>query len=505
LNIVQSPKSNVQSRTSKVQSGGTADHGRHTLDGTVWVFLAEALILPTGLVTTAILTRHLGTSGYGLFTLAATLVAWIEWSITALFARATYQQIGQAADWRPVGTTVLRLHLAASSACAVLLVLTAPAIAQLLGEPALMGCLRLFAIDIPIFSLAHAHRDILIGLGGFRQRALMSAGRWTARLLLITVLVGLGVSVTGAIVASIGASVVELVLARRFVQPSLFASAPASSLALLTYAAPLFLHAVSMMLFDKLDLLLLKMLGGSTEVAGLYGVAQNLAIVPRLFALAFSPLLLATLTRLLRDGNERLARDMGRDGLRLVILLFPFAAMTAGASRDIVQLIAGSRFGDAGPILALLIFGAVGLTMISVATAVLTAAGRPGWTFAIGGPLVPLAIAGHLVMIPRFGATGAAAVTAGCALLGAVVTVGAVYRLWRIAPPAATLARNVLLCGAAYALASSWVAGGLLLVFKLGVIAVLIAAGMLVVGEFDRREIALARSLAPWRKARNAG
>jgi hypothetical protein len=56
----------------------------------------------------------------------------------------------------------------------------------------------------------------------------------------------------------------------------------------------------------------------------------------------------------------------------------------------------------------------------------------------------------------------------------------------------------VLVCGGAYALAALWPAGGLLLPLKLGVIMLLIAAGLLGLGEFDRREIALARSLIPW-------
>jgi hypothetical protein len=44
------------------------------LDGTIRVFLAEALFLPTGLLTTAFLTCRLGPEGYGLFLLAAPLM-----------------------------------------------------------------------------------------------------------------------------------------------------------------------------------------------------------------------------------------------------------------------------------------------------------------------------------------------------------------------------------------------------------------------------------------------
>ena len=55
------------------------------------------------------------------------------------------------------------------------------------------------------------------------------------------------------------------------------------------------------------------------------------------------------------------------------------------------------------------------------------------------------------------------------------------------------------MCGGAYALAALWAAGGLLpLLLKLGVIVLLIPAGLLGLGEFDRRELALARSLLPW-------
>src|SRR5205809_765178 len=84
-------------------------------------------------------------------------------------------------------------------------VLSGP-IAALLGTPALTGRLRLFAGDIPLFCLAQAHRNILVGLGEFQQRALAAAARWTSRLVLVLLFVGLGWSIDGAILGSIGAS-----------------------------------------------------------------------------------------------------------------------------------------------------------------------------------------------------------------------------------------------------------------------------------------------------------
>lgn len=474
---------------------------RHTVDGTIRVFLAEALILPIGIITAAFLTRRLGPEGYGLFTLAAILVAWVEWSIASIFARATIKFIAEAEDWRPVGATVIRLHLAASAGAALLLWLLAVPIAMLLSEPVLATYLRLFAFNIPLFSLAHVHRNILVGIGGFRERALASASHWIARLLLIVVLVELGLSVPGAILGSIGASLVELVIGRLYIRPSLFLRTAFPVRQLWSYAAPLFLFGLSLRLFDKLDLLALKVLGGTAEQAGIYGAAQNVSLVPSIFALSFSPLLLSTLSRTLRAGDDRRAREMGRDAMRVVIGLLSFAGMTAGAASEIVGLIFGPKFLPAAPLLALLGFGALAMVMISVATTILTAAGKPGWTFALTGPLVPLAVTGHLLLIPRLGAVGASLVTTLFAGLGALATVWAVYRIWRILPPAATLLRSVLVCGLAYVVAALWPAPGVLLLLKLPVIGLVIGLSFLLLGEFSPREIAMARAILPWRTA----
>jgi O-antigen/teichoic acid export membrane protein len=137
--------------------------GHHLLDGTIRVFLAEALILPTGILTAAFLTRRLGPDDYGLFTIAAIMVVWIQTSITAFFSRPTFKLVAEAKDWMPLAATPVRLQLIASLAAAFLLWLSSIPLASLLQESELVPYLRLFALDIPLFSLAHAHRNILIG------------------------------------------------------------------------------------------------------------------------------------------------------------------------------------------------------------------------------------------------------------------------------------------------------------------------------------------------------
>ena len=263
------------------------------------------------------------------------------------------------------------------------------------------------------------------------------------------------------------------------------------------YAIPLLFFALSMRLFDKLDLLMLKALGGTAEQAGIYAAAQNMALPVSLLALAFSPLLLSTLSQSLRRGEGGFARRMGRDAMRLVFLLLPFAGMAAGAASEIVDLIFGPVFSPASPLLAVLVFGGVSLVMISVAAAILTAAGKPRWTMALAVPLVPLAITGHLLMIPRLGAIGAALVTAVMAGLGALMAILAVYRAWRVFPPPGTLLRSAVICALAFVVAASWPTPGLWLVLKVAVITTIIPLAFLLLGELNHDELATARSLLP--------
>lgn len=471
------------------------------LDGTLWILLAEGLILPTGLVSAAFLTRRLGAADYGLFTLATVIVAWIQWSVTSLFARTTVKFVSEAEDWRPVGSAVIRLYFVASCAAALLLCGFATPVAVLLGESVLATHLRLLALDIPLFALAFAHRHILIGLGNFRQRALATAGRWVSRLLLIVLFIELGFSVTGAILGSIGASLVELCVSRYYVRPSLFARSVFPARRLWGYALPLFLFALSMRLFDKLDLFVLKATGGSAESAGIYGAAQNLALAPGLFALSFSPLLLSNLGHMLRAEQADEARTLARNAMRVVLLLLPLACMSAAAAPELVAAIFGRVFLPAAPILAILIFGALAAVMISVATTILTATGKPGWAALLAAPLVPAAIVGHVLLIPRLGAEGASLVTTVLATLGALAAVCAVHYHWKVAPPGLTLARSILVGALAYTVALMWSAPGFQLLIKLPTIGVFILVSFAALGEFSAVEINALRSFFRQRAA----
>jgi O-antigen/teichoic acid export membrane protein len=470
------------------------------MTGTIRIFLAEALILPTGFITAVFLARSLGPVGYGMFALVSRLVLWVEWTCVSGFSGATIKFVGEAPDWRPISSSAIQLHFIIGIGTAALLWLFAPPLSSLFNEPIITGYIRLFAVEIPILSLASACSNILIGTGHYKEVARIRAFRLLARLILIILFVEMGLSVKGAIIGTIGASVVELAISWYYARPVISFKDMFPIRRLLGFGAPLFIAELCQRIF-RLDLFALKALGGTAAQAGFYGAAMNLTITPVIFSKSLSYPLLSTLSSLLSNGEGPRAREIARTSIRSIIWLMPFAAMTAGASKEIVIFIFGETYLATGPILAFLIFAAIGMLAIDLSKTILTALEKPGWTSIVAVPMVPVALIGHLILIPLMGGVGAAIVTTSVACLGAIAALSIVHRSWKVFPPLKTVVKCGLCSILVYVIASIWPTLGLMIILKLFIIMIIILISLWLLGEFTDREIETIKSILLGRRA----
>lgn len=467
---------------------------RRVIRGALWLYLAQGLMLPTGLITSIYLARLLGPGQYGQYTLAVVVVVWLELGLTVTFAKTSVKFVSEARDWRPVGAATLRLHLGVSLVATAAVWVFADWIALALDDPVLATYLRVFAIDIPFCLLSRAHRNILIGLGHFGRRAVASAARWISRLLLIILLVELGFSVNGALLGGVGASVVELIVVRVYIRPKLLL--PGFPISQLVHTGLLLLlFEISMRLFDRLDLFSLKVLGGTSADAGVYAAAQNLTLGLGMLGMALGVVLLPTIARLLRDGHKQEVRQLERNALRGMIGLLPLAGLAAGASSEIVVLFFGDEYAPAAPLLSFLMFAAVARATLSIGAAILVAESKFAWTTLLAPPMLAIAIVGYLTMIPIAHMSGAAAVTCAASVYGATMAVLLLRILCGVRLPMSTALRAALLCCAAYAAANAWATDGFWVLAKLAVIAGLIVAAFFLLGEFSAADKAAMRRI----------
>ncbi|ULA64053.1 MAG: Membrane protein involved in the export of O-antigen and teichoic acid (Modular protein) [Nitrospira sp.] len=465
------------------------------MDGTARIFLAEMLFPLTALITTGFLTRKLGPHGYGLLALTLTTIIWVESAISSFFAKATIKFVGETDDWKPVGAMVIRLSLKIGLAAMALVWVLATPLSALLKEPDLAFYLRVCALDIPLLCIGQAYRNVLIGLGDYQAGAVARAGRWLVRMGLVVGLVQAGFSITGALLGVIGSSLAELLLSRWYLGEGMFSKHASVPFPIQRYGALLFLSSICLIFFNGMDLFMLKILGGTALQSGIYSAAQSLSLLPGLFSWAFSSLLLATLSRQLAEGQRDKARDLARDSMRVTMFFLPVAAIIAGASPEIVQVVFGSEFVPASPLLALLIIGAVSNVMLMVSITIMTAAGLPARTVLFTAPLVLLALVGHLIVIPRLGQQGAALVTVTVSALGASVALMSVYGLWKVWPPAGTLVRSLAVGLVVGAASWAWPTPGLLVFAKLMLLGIFSLFGYWLVGEFRHGELAAVRSM----------
>ena len=461
---------------------------RNWLNGSALIFLGEALSLPTGLVTAAFLSRQFGPAGYGYLVLAATLVSWVEWSVTSLFSRASFKLLSEQENWRPFAVSILRLHFLIGAACAGVFWVSADWIAGIVNEPELAKYLKLFALDIPVFCLARGYRNVFISTGRFKPRASAAVIYWIGRLFFVIFLVWLGYSIAGAIAGIIAASVIELAIAVRWLKLPIWRQTSVPLGTFWRYSVLLFWSATARRIYQRADLLALKIFNGSAAQAGFYGAAQNLLMLSTIFMTSISPLLISTVSNMLSKNRHLEAQSTARNALRLALGLLPLAAIVAGSVHEIVPFVFGSEFTDAAPVFQILIFSEIAAILISLSTALMVAKGFPNWSLFLNAALILLVLPGYWHFVPQFEMIGAASVTTGGSLIGAIAGMWLVSRLMPGIFPLQSLFRSAIVTGICFWLSEIWVAEAWQLLIELPVLGVLAGILFVIFGEISPKE-----------------
>jgi len=461
---------------------------RFTLTGSIRIFIAESLLMPTGFIIIAILTRALGAEQYGIYVLAVSIVSWIEASINSLLAHSSILASSNSENIDETSSIILRSYLIAGISAGLVLLFFSHSIAVFFDEPKLTSLLRFFSLDIPLFAIARAYRFLWIGTGQFKLGAIMSVGRWLVRLALVSLLIFGGFSLAGAILANIGATLFEVLYAISKKRINPFARSLVSTKTFFSAIKPLALYALTMRLFSNLDLLSLKVLGAGIHEVGFYGAAQNLAIVPGIIAMSFSPLLLSTLNKIVSQEQMEKAKLISTDALRLAVGLLPFAALIAGSSGEIVSFVLGKDFVGSKVLLRLLIFAAVFQTIFSITSVMLMAAKKAGQIAKLALILLISSVGVYSVFVPQFGTIAAAWTITIMTLLAAISGFFLIHKNWKVRPPVPTLMRAILFSMVFGLFSTLWISTGFWTIVEIIVLSGFILASFFLTGELSGSE-----------------
>jgi len=467
---------------------------RSVATGGVLLMFGRAAVLPLGLIAAAFLARALGPADFGLFSVGLSVMVWARMTISMLFNRPSVVLIAASSEWEPAAIALMQIQLLLGILVGAALLLAAPALANGLGEPALNPVIRVLALAIPVSTLVEAYKNTLDARRAFRRSALFPVVYEVSRLLLILILVGMGLGLTGAALAILGAACIELWFALRSLRLRLWRRAAIQRRQFLRYSLPLFLDTLTKRLLQRMDLWVVQILAGSTS-AGYYGAALSVNSVGTVFTEPLSRLTLATVSNSWGQGQKDEARSIIRQCLRLTLWLLPFAALGAGVAPALITFVFGDAYLPAAPMLAWLSLALVGMIIMSLTAAIFAAVGRPGAAFVYNAPLLVLAVVGYVVLVPRVGAVGVAVTNALTAWGVAVATMLAVHRWCQAGPGLVTVVRISVTSAIAYALASLWHAPGIWVIPQLIVLCGVVLLLLFVLGELTASDLGFALSL----------
>jgi O-antigen/teichoic acid export membrane protein len=378
--------------------------------------------------TTILVTRVTGAHGRGIYTLASS-VATLASMITALgISWAGIYYIGKRVfPLTDVASTLLTVSICAAGVAvagvgAVYLVFQPTYFHELSTTQALI-MLALTAL----FQMTTAAASIVLGMNRPVQFAVISLTQWCVSFVIQVALAAAGsLTATSALVAlAIGVTVsstLGLVLVRREVplrlgvDPKIFRSF--LNFGIRGYAANLL-----MFLNYRLDSLVVNGLSGVASL-GYYSIATSMAETLWYGANGFALAMFPHVSSLERKEANRITPVVCRNAVFMTLI---GAVVMFVVSRQLILFVFGSGMLPALHPLWLLLPGIVTLTASKVIASYLGGIGKPTYSTFISAGTVILTIALDLLLIPKYGISGAAAASSIVYTCTAVASV-AIFR-----------------------------------------------------------------------------
>jgi stage V sporulation protein B len=421
----------------------TRDEFPQAARGSVQLLIARFIFLGSGLVISIILARGLGPVEFGVYGVIMTLLTWLEMTFGGSIPGAVANLLPKHATSAAVVEQTARLLVIAGSLVLFSVCwLLAPLAAELLKIPSGTFFFRIAIVDIPLMSIFFAYQGIFYGHRRFSTLSLSLALQTLTKLAGVAVLILIGITLTGALIAHILATACVIVyLVLRF-PPDRSPWSPSLARAMVLIALPLGMYAIAMQAHSNMGLWLLKSLWtGDAEVTGFYAAALNVTRALTVVQSALSGVLFAALSWAFAGADHVAAQRHIQGATRFALLLLaPACVLLTVDARNVVELLYSEAYTPAAEILPYQVFGFAALAFLDIFFHVMMAYGRFAYCAGILFGLVPFGVLLNLALIPLWGGFGAAvALLLTIAAGSAIAALLAARQFGRLLVPASAL------------------------------------------------------------------
>lgn len=422
------------------------DYTKRLLEGSGSVFSGSMVGKVIGFTLNLVLTRGLGTTLYGLYSLGLTVLRIAE-SIGSLglqngIVRFAAPLTNRDEPGRLKGTFLTGggIGFATGLLLGGILFASAPWFAnRLFGTPEMVRVIRIFACGLPFYVFTYLASRMARALGRMRVDVLLDAILQPALFLLLAsgaLLAGLGLSATlyAFLLSTILAAGASIYAIARLFPPLLSRIPPEfNPRPLLRFSLPIVgvtLATIGLTYTDRI------MLGifSTAEVVGVYQAAARTSS-QLLFALfpitaAFSPII----SDLYHNEKRQQLAELYADTVRWIILITLPATLVLFTFAPQVMSIYGPGFRDGGILLRILSVAYFIAAGVGSAGHMLQMSDHQDFVFLVNTTMAILNVGLNWILILFYGAIGAAVATALTQALGNIAQAVAIYYFLEIQP-----------------------------------------------------------------------
>lgn len=473
--------------------------------GMVLLLISQVSLSVAGYVVAVILARGLGPSAYGVYGIVYSVLLGVEligrFGVPQALSKLIAERSERSTALEGTGITLMLIVYVVIFAAFWIL---SPQLAELFNVADGTRLFRIASLDIVFYGMFFVCGHILTGRRRFGTQAgagLLYAG---TKVLGMAGLLYVGISVSGALIVNVIASIAALAYSASWVGARSFRATLSHWRSVTGLAIPLGLFALGTQVLISVDLWSLNALGDqvSEEVKGFYVAAVNIARLPSLVGHVLVGVLVPAVARAMAAGKEHAVQRSVSDSARfLAVTLLPGCALIAVEAEGFLEILFSGSYGEARDLLRLLIF-AQGLffTILVTECAILIGCGLAGLAGGITLALLPVALVLNFVLVPAYGATGAALASVSANALGALAAGLAVSRRVASIMSLGMLARAVLATVLVAAAATVLRVEGLFLVVEMAVLLIAytgVVVALKLVGREDVKLFLPARTSRP--------
>jgi len=396
--------------------------------GTIWLIGAQIIALLSGYGIHAGIARYLGPETYGLFGIVISVLVWVETPLCGGIPTAVSKFISQNSRLAlAIKNESMKLQITLAGLLFLIFFFIAPLMANLLQDERLVFYFRLAAIDIPLMAGYTLFLCVVNGFRDFVAQSIAAIIYAVSKLLTTYLLVFGGLSLTGALIGNVAASVFGLIAARSFCKFENYIGKFDGS-EIIKFAIPMGLFELTYNLLMCLDLLLVKALISDGIQVGYYMAAVTLGKMPYFVFGVLIMSIFPSLSKSISEGNWELTITYINQAFRFIlIVLLPITLLVIATSKELISLIYSEKYLPAASVLDILIIAFTFLMFIIVCATIIQSDNRPKLAFGIVAFLIPINIIANLKLIPLYGLKGAAIAATLTDFIGMIIMASLIF------------------------------------------------------------------------------